>query len=159
MHTETERKFLVRNEGYKAVATACHHLVQGYLAAGNGNSVRVRTADGKAFLTIKGPSANGISRLEWEKEIPMEDAHALLSLCTNGLIDKNRYIVPVEDSRHFFEVDEFFGDNEGLTVAEIELDAEDEQFARPDWLGKEVTGDKRYYNLHLVSTPFKKWRP
>lgn len=167
MHIETERKFLVNDDSFKAEAVAAHRMRQGYIAHENGRTVRVRISDNIGWLTIKGPSANGISRQEWEKEIPLADAEDLFSLCQSGSIDKVRYIVPIESATstpagshegRFFEVDEFHGDNEGLIVAEIELGSEDETFPRPSWLGSEVTGDRRYYNSQLCLNPYKDWK-
>ena len=156
MHIETERKFLVRDAAYKEAAVGSHHLVQAYIAHENGRTVRVRIADDKGILTIKGPSLDGISRKEWEMEIPLEDARDLMALCQKGSIDKTRWIVPAGNGR-FFEVDEFHGENEGLVVAEIELGSEEETFSRPEWLGEEVTGDKRYYNSYLTLAPYSTW--
>ena len=156
MHIETERKFLVRNLEFKEEAKECLHMEQGYISRSEGKTVRVRISGAQAFLTIKGPSANGISRLEWEKEITVDDAEDLMQLCCGGTIIKDRYIIPAGNGR-FFEVDEFFGDNAGLVVAEIELGEEDESFIHPAWLGKEVTGDRRYYNSELTAHPFKEW--
>lgn len=156
MSVEIERKFLVRNEEYKAQATEKHSLAQGYIAHAGGNTVRVRIADGKGFLTVKSPSADGISRSEWEYEIPLADAEGMMQLCHGGLVEKTRWIVPAGGGR-VFEVDEFHGLNGGLVQAEIELGSADEAFARPDWLGEEVTGDKRYYNAYLVTRPFSTW--
>lgn len=129
--------------------------MQGYLCSSGGNTVRVRLRDDKAYLTIKGPTS-GLSRFEWEKEIPVDDARALMALCHGGLIDKTRYLVPF--GNHTFEVDEFYGDNEGLTVAEVELASEDEAFDRPDWLGEEVSDDPRYRNSHLLTAPYQSWK-
>lgn len=157
MHIETERKFLVRNMDFKGLTTASHRMKQGYIAHENGRSVRVRISDDKGFLTIKGPSKNGISRLEWEKEISIQDAEDLFLLCQKGIIEKTRYIVPAGGGR-FFEVDEFYGDNEGLVMAEIELGSEDEAFTKPSWLGEEVTGDRRFYNASLAVYPYNKWK-
>jgi len=157
MHIETERKFLVKDSSYKAAAIKSYHICQGYIAHDSGNSVRVRIRDKQGFLTIKGPSADGVSRQEWEREIPLEDARELFLLCKPGSIDKIRWIVPAGDSL-FFEVDEFFGENEGLVMAEIELSQPDEPFERPEWLGQEVTGDRRYYNAQLCQHPFKSWK-
>lgn len=118
--------------------------------------MRVRIRDEKAYLTIKGPSADGgLSRFEWEIEIPVADAEQLLELRVTAVIDKRRYLVPFDG--HTFEVDEFYGDNEGLVMAEVELSTPDETFGRPDWLGEEVTGDRRYYNSHLARHPYKEW--
>ena len=157
MHIETERKFLVRDDSYKALAVRTIRIKQGYLAHDGGNTVRVRIMDNDCVLTIKGRSLDGISRPEWEKSIPRQDAEDLLPLCHGGVIDKLRHIVPVPGSKRYFEVDEFYGDNEGLTMAEIELGSPDEAFERPSWLGEEVTGDRRYYNSYLTKVPFKQW--
>ena len=152
MHIETERKFLVRDLGFKAAAISSSHIRQGYIAHDGGNTVRIRIRDNQGILTIKGPSdAAGVSRKEWEKEIPREEAEELFLLCRGGVVDKTRHIVPVQDSARFFEVDEFHGLNEGLLLAEIELENPDEPFCRPDWLGREVTGDRRYYNSWLAN--------
>lgn len=121
--------------------------------------VRIRIRGDKGFITIKGASnASGTSGFEWEKEIGLEEAEALLALAEPGAIDKTRYMVRNSDGRHIWEVDEFHGDNEGLTVAEIELEDENEPFGRPDWLGKEVTGDSRYFNSSLKDYPYTKWK-
>ena len=142
IHQEIERKFLVIGEEYKAEAYNSTHIVQGYISRSPGRTVRVRVRGDNAFLTIKGGgSASGMSRLEWEKEISVEDALQLMLLCEPGIIDKTRWLVKAGD--HTFEVDEFFGDNEGLVIAEVELGSEEETFERPSWLGKEVTGDRR----------------
>ena len=154
MAQEIERKFLVVGE-YKHLAHTSSHLTQGYIASGK-RTVRVRISDERAWLTIKGPSKNGgLSRYEWEKEIGKSEALELMELSEGALIDKRRYLVEYEG--HTFEVDEFYGDNEGLTLAEVELKSEDEEFARPEWLGAEVTGIKRYYNSHLRAYPYKDW--
>ncbi len=196
MHIETERKFLVKDLSFKDLAITSYEIKQGYIAHDGGNTVRVRIRDKQGFLTIKGPSVDGISRHEWEREIPLEDAQELFLLCRGGSIEKTRYIVPsghipsetlrfatslpqppaagpshsfghgrpkvsegiCPDREKFFEVDVFYGDNEGLVMAEIELDSPDEPFERPEWLGREVTGDKRFYNSHLLKNPFKSWR-
>ena len=155
MHIETERKFLVKSDAFRSEAVRSYRICQGYIAHGGGRTVRVRIRDDKGFLTIKGPSTDGISRLEWEREIPLEDARELMSLCKGGCIDKTRYLVPVGE--HCFEVDVFYGDNEGLVMAEIELGSPDEPFTKPSWLGEEVTGDRRYYNAQLLSRPWRKW--
>ncbi len=155
-HTETERKFLVADDSYRAMATESHRMTQGYICRESGRTVRVRISDGRGWLTIKGKgSNNGMSRYEWETEIPADEAGALMRLCLEGIIDKTRYIVPF--GGHTFEVDEFYGENEGLTVAEIELENENEPFSRPEWLGKEVTGDRRYYNSMLTQNPYSQW--
>ena len=157
MALEIERKFLVTNESYRTEAYRSDRIVQGYLCRQNGNSVRIRIRDGKGILTIKGPSFNnGLSRYEWEKEITLAEAEELLLLCGDAQIEKRRYLVKC--GKHTYEVDEFYGDNQGLVVAEIELDNEDETFEKPSFLGKEVTGDKKYYNSHLTRFPYKYWR-
>ena len=156
MHVETERKFLVRDSSWKASAVSAIPMVQGYIAHDAGNTVRVRILGDKGILTVKGPSVNGMSRLEWEKEIPLEDARDLIRLCHGGIIDKTRYIVPAGGGLRF-EVDEFHGDNAPLVMAEIELPSEDFPYERPQWLGEEVTGDKRYYNSWLTVHPYKGW--
>lgn len=150
---EIERKFLVRGE-YKAFAESSSRIAQGYLVAADGHTVRIRIMDEKGFLTIKGPTT-GISRFEWEMEIPLADARLLLDRCRGGVIDKTRYRVPFKG--HLFEVDEFYGDNEGLTVAEVELASETETFEKPEWLGAEVSDDPRYRNSHLLTHPYKQW--
>ena len=156
MHIETERKFLVRDEGFKEQAIESHHIKQGYIAHDGGRTVRVRLWDEQGILTIKGPSMGiGMSRFEWEKEITRQEAEDLFLLCKPGMVDKTRWIVPAGVRK--FEVDEFHGENEGLVMAEIELGSEDETFERPSWLGDEVTGDKRYYNAYLALNPFKSW--
>ena len=157
IHTETERKFLVRDSSYKQLAVAAYRIKQGYIARNNGNSVRVRIKDSTGILTIKGPSADDISRSEWETEIPLRDAEELLKLCHGGIIDKTRFLVPEGTPGKTFEVDEFYGDNDGLVMAELELPRIDEPFSRPSWLGEEVTGDRHYYNSYLSRHPFKEW--
>ncbi len=155
MALEIERKFLVKGE-FKSLAIGKSRIVQGYLSSVPGRTVRVRVRDEEGFITIKGKCAAGkIGRFEWEKEIPVDEALMLLKLCGPDIIDKTRFLVPVGE--HVYEVDEFYGDNEGLTVAEIELKAEDEAFIKPEWLGEEVTGDARYYNSALLKNPYKNW--
>ncbi len=154
MAQEIERKYLVVGE-YKHLAHNSMHLVQGYIASGK-RTVRVRVGDGGAWLTIKGPSRNGgLSRYEWEKEIDPTEAMELLQLAQGAVIDKVRYYV--DYTGHTIEVDEFIGDNEGLVVAEIELQSEDERVELPEWIGREVTGEKRFYNSHLREHPYSKW--
>ncbi|MCF8348722.1 MAG: CYTH domain-containing protein [Bacteroidales bacterium] len=156
MAQEIERKFLVKGE-YKALATKSTRIIQGYLSSVPERTVRVRVKGDKGFITIKGiGSTSGASRYEWEKEIPIEEVQELLKLCEPGVIDKTRYLV-AEISGLTFEVDEFYGDNDGLTVAEIELPGEDTPFTKPNWLGDEVTGDVRYFNSMLMKKPFKNW--
>ncbi|MCR6507541.1 CYTH domain-containing protein [Bacteroides muris (ex Fokt et al. 2023)] len=155
MPQEIERKFLVTGE-YKSQAYAQSRIVQGYISSARGRTVRVRIRDGRGFLTIKGASnESGTSRYEWEKEIPLDEARELLKLCEPGIIDKTRYLV--RSGQHTFEVDEFYGENEGLTVAEVELSSEDEPFVKPAFVGREVTGDARYYNSRLMKHPFTTW--
>jgi len=155
MPQEIERKFLVK-EGYKQFAFTHTRITQGYLSSFPERIVRVRINGDKGFITIKGVSnLSGMSRYEWEKEIPVHEARELLALCEPGIIDKTRYLVQV--SKFTIEVDEFYGENEGLVVAEVELSSEEELFEIPNWLGEEVTGDKRYYNSKLAKKPFNKW--
>ena len=156
MHTETERKFLVRSEAFRSAVTESHRISQGYIAHDGGNTVRVRILDDKGILTIKGPT-NGMSRAEWEIEVPLKDAEDLMRLTKSGRIEKVRHIVPAGNGR-VWEVDEFLGENAGLIMAEIELGSEDEAFERPSWLGAEVTGDRRYYNSYLSKVPFGTWK-
>jgi len=155
--TETERKFLVLNDSYKEQAYTQKRIAQGYLSSVPERTVRVRTKGDQGFLTIKGKSnESGTSRMEWEKEISVADAEQLLALCEKGAIDKIRHEVKV--GSHVYEVDEFFGDNAGLTVAEIELADENEEFIKPKWLGEEVTGTERYYNAYLSRNPYNTWQ-
>ena len=156
MAREIERKFLVVGD-FKSEASDSFRLVQGYISTDPDRTVRVRIKGGQGFLTIKGrSSADGLSRYEWEKEIPVEEARELMALCGPGVIDKTRYIVPCGD--HTFEVDEFYGSNQGLILAEVELGDEQETFQKPLWLGEEVTGDSRYYNSMLMKCPFIEWK-
>lgn len=153
---EIERKFLVKDGHYKELAFASSRIRQGYICSGHGRTVRVRIRDARGYLTIKGPSTNGgLSRYEFEKEITLDDAEHLMQLCEPGLIDKTRYLV--RSGKHTFEVDEFYGENEGLVIAEVELDYEDEPYEKPDFIGEEVTGNKRYYNSYLRLNPFTRW--
>ena len=153
---EIERKFLVKNEDFKKSAFTKNHIAQGYLSSVPERTVRVRIKGSQGFLTIKGASnASGLSRFEWEKEISVEEAQQLLPLCEKGVIDKTRFEIKIGE--HIFEVDEFYGDNQGLIVAEIELDTEETSFEKPEWLGEEVTGDIKYYNAYLSQNPFTQW--
>lgn len=153
---EIERKFLVKSNDFKTEAFAQNRIAQGYLNSNPERTVRVRIKGEKGFLTIKGKgNESGMTRFEWEKEILVEEAQLLLNLSEGGKIDKIRFEVKV--GKHTFEVDEFFGENEGLIVAEIELSAENEIFEKPDWLGQEVTNDERYYNAYLSRNPFRNW--
>lgn len=155
MPQEIERKYLVDGE-YKSKAYASSRIVQGYICSARGRTVRIRIRDDKGYLTIKGPAdASGISRYEWEKEIPLDEARDLMKICEPGAIDKTRYLV--RSGRHVFEVDEFYGENEGLVIAEVELSSPDEPFEKPDFIGQEVTGDARYYNAQLMRHPFCRW--
>ena len=155
MPLEIERKFLVAGE-FRNLAFKKSRIRQGYLASGKGGTCRIRTKGKKGYVTIKGKSEpGGISRYEWEKKISLRDAEELLLLCTEGYIDKFRYEIKV--GKHVFEVDEFLGENQGLIIAEVELGSETEVFKRPNWLGEEVTGDRKYYNSQLVKNPFSKW--
>lgn len=156
MALEIERKFLVEG-AYKQEAYAHEEVIQGYLSSVAERTVRVRIKGSKAYITIKGMgNESGVSRYEWEKEISVSEAHELINLCEPGIIDKVRYYI--KNGERTFEVDEFRGDNEGLVVAEIELEYESEIFEKPIWLGKEVTGDNRYYNASLVKNPYRNWR-
>lgn len=156
MPQEIERKFLVVGD-FKSSATGVLNISQGYLNSDSERTVRVRIKGEKGFITVKGrSSSDGTSRFEWEHEIPANDAVELLALCEPGVIVKSRYLVPSGDLT--FEVDVFHGDNEGLVIAEIELQDRNEDFLKPEWLGEEVTGDPRYYNSALSQNPFKNWR-
>ena len=156
MPLEIERKFLVSGE-YKPLATSHSRIVQGYICSERGRTVRVRIRDSRGYLSIKGPATgNGLSRYEFEKEITLDEALSLLRLCEPGIVDKVRWLVPA--GNHVFEVDEFLGDNAGLVVAEVELRSENEGFERPDFLGQEVTGERKYYNSQLRRNPFKNWK-
>ena len=155
MAKEIERKFLVKGD-FKPFTTKATRITQGYLSSVPERTVRLRVKGDKGFITIKGiGSQSGASRYEWEKEIPVGEVNELLKICEPGVIDKTRYLVP--SGKHTFEVDEFYGENEGLVVAEVELASEDEAFEIPDWLGQEVTGDVKYYNSMLMKNPFTKW--
>jgi len=153
---EIERKFLITSDAFKKESCRDMDIVQGFLNTHPERTVRVRIKGDKAFLTVKGKSNElGTIRSEWETEILVVDAERLLKLCEEGVIEKRRYEVKVRN--HIFEVDEFYGNNEGLTIAEIELNSEDEPFDKPAWLGKEVTGDLKYYNSLLSKHPYKNW--
>ena len=140
---------------FRHLAHKSIHMVQGYIASGR-RTVRVRISDDKAWLTIKGPSTNGgLTRYEWEREISLKEALELIQLSEGATIEKRRHIVEYEG--HTFEVDEFEGENAGLIIAEVELQSEDEELEHPEWLGREVTGIKRYYNSHLRAHPYSEW--
>lgn len=153
---EIERKFLVNSTLYKQEAFKSTRIIQGFLNTNPERTVRIRLKGENGFITVKGKSTtNGLSRFEWEKEISKQEAEALLKLCELGIIDKMRFEINV--GNHTFEVDEFYGDNDGLVVAEVELSAENEVFKKPIWLGEEVTGITKYYNSQLNKYPFKTW--
>ncbi len=156
MAQEIERKFLVKGD-FKSDVFKSTRITQGYLSSVPERTVRVRVKGEKGFITVKGiGNESGASRYEWEKEIPVDEVRELLKICEPGVIDKTRYLVKNGD--YTFEVDEFYGDNDGLTVAEIELPDEQAQFERPAWLGDEVTGDVRFYNSMLMKNPYKNWK-
>jgi adenylate cyclase len=155
MAKEIERKFLVKGD-FKNRASKETRIVQGYLSSIPERTVRVRIKGDKGFITIKSiGNTSGASRYEWEKEIPVSEVEELLKICEQGVIDKTRYLVKAGE--HTFEVDEFYGENKGLVLAELELKSETESFPKPDWLGEEVTGDTKYYNSMLMKNPFTKW--
>lgn len=156
MAQEIERKYLVKSEDFKALASRSVRIIQGYLSSVPERTVRVRIKGDKGFLTIKGiGNESGASRYEWENEIPVPEAEELLKICEPGVIDKTRYLV--DYANHIFEVDEFYQNNQGLIVAEVELTDEAETVSKPEWLGEEVTGDARYYNSMLMKQPFTTW--
>ncbi len=153
---EIERKFLVLSNAFINEAFTIKRIVQGYISSVPERTVRVRIKEDKGYLTIKGESTNnGTTRMEWEREISLADAEALLSICENGIIDKIRHEIKL--GNHIYEVDVFSGENEGLIMAEIELESENEVFEKPYWLGQEVTNDERFYNAYLSKKPFKSW--
>lgn len=153
---EIERKFLVRDIDFIKLAKNQQNIKQGYLNSHPERTVRIRIKDDRGFITIKGKSnETGTSRFEWEKEIPLTEALALFALCEAHSIEKTRYEVAI--ANHLFEVDVFHGKNQGLIIAEIELETENQYFDKPEWLGSEVTGDKRYYNAYLSNHPFLYW--
>lgn len=153
---EIERKFLVLSNDFITESFSKKRIVQAYLNSNPERTVRVRIKEDKGFLTIKGKgNSTGTTRLEWEKEIPVQEAEKLLLICESGVIDKIRHEVKV--GQHVFEVDVFAGENDGLLLAEIELQFENEAFEKPIWLGKEVTNDERYYNAYLSKKPFNSW--
>lgn len=155
-YREIERKFLVKGD-FRPFATSDNRICQGYLSVDPQRTVRIRIYGDKGFVTIKGANGeNGLNRFEWEKEIPVGEAEMLLKLCLPGVVEKIRHIVPFGGLT--FEVDEFFGGNNGLIMAEVELDSEEQQVDLPDWIGEEVTGDKRYYNSYLVQNPYSTWK-
>lgn len=154
---EIERKFLVKSQAFKAESFSRKKIEQGFLNRHPERTVRVRVKGDKGYLTIKGISTDGgVSRFEWEKEIALKEAETLLKICEPGKIKKTRFLI--QSGKHTFEVDEFYDENEGLTIAEIELMSVEEEFKKPDWLGKEVTGEERYYNSQLSINPFMNWK-
>lgn len=156
MAQEIERKYLVKGEDFKALASRSVRIIQGYLSSVPERTVRVRIKGDKGFLTIKGiGNESGASRYEWENEIPVTEAQELLKICEPGVIDKTRYLV--DYANHIFEVDEFYQSNQGLIVAEVELTDEAQTVSKPSWLAEEVTGDARYYNSMLMKQPFTSW--
>ena len=153
---EIERKFLVKSTGYKKNSLSKHFVKQGYLSTDLSRCVRVRIIDEKAFITIKGASSiDGLSRFEWEKEICKKEADEIIMLCAADTIEKIRYVLEFDGNK--FEVDEFQNKNNGLIIAEIELSSKNQLFKKPEWIGKEVTGIKKYYNSQLAQKPFSKW--
>lgn len=154
---EIERKFLITSEEFKNEAKKSIRIVQGFLNTDPERTVRIRIKGEQGFITVKGKgNTTGVSRFEWEKEISVLEAEQLLSLCEKGSIEKVRYEIPL--GNHTFEVDEFFGENTGLFVAEIELNDENESFLKPNWLGKEITGESKYYNSQLSKKPYLSWQ-
>ena len=155
MGKEIERKFLVKGDEWRKLAAGVHYR-QGYLNSAKERTVRIRTVGEKAVITVKGPTV-GVTRMEFEYEIPFEDCTAMLdNLGEKPLIEKTRYKIPMEG--FVWEIDEFFGANEGLIVAEIEIPSEDAAFPKPDWIGEEVSGDPRYFNSNLVRNPYTTWQ-
>jgi CYTH domain-containing protein len=153
---EIERKFLVKSDAFKSEALNSYRIKQGFLNSHKERTVRVRLKQDKGFVTIKGKSSlDGLSRFEWEKEVSIPEAESLLELCEKGIIDKTRY--EVKFGNHIYEIDVFTGENNGLIIAEVELNSVDELFEKPDWLGEEVTGDIKYYNSQLSQKPFNTW--
>jgi len=153
---EIERKFLVKNDSFKLESFKKEKIIQGFLSLVPERTVRIRIKGDLGFITVKGiGNRSGTTRFEWEKEISLKEATELLKICEPGIIDKTRY--NIKSGEHTYEVDEFYGNNKGLKLAEIELTSEDETFNKPDWLGEEVTGNNKYYNSYLAEHPFKKW--
>ena len=154
---EIERKFLVTSDAFKQAAQRDLRITQGYLSTDPERTVRVRIKGDRGYLTVKGKSnESGTTRVEVEEEIAFAKAGILLKICLPGVIDKTRYEITA--GKHTWEVDEFYGENEGLIVAEIELTTENESFEKPSWLGAEVTGDNKYYNSQLSERPYATWR-
>ena len=156
MNTEIERKFLVLDDTFKTLSSEKKYIKQGFLNSNKNRVVRVRILDDAAFLTVKGISnESGTSRFEWEKQISVDDAQELMQLCEPGMVEKYRYFHKI--GAHTFEIDEFIGENEGLVIAEVELQNENDFFEKPDYLGEEVTGNQKYYNSNLSQFPYKSW--
>jgi CYTH domain-containing protein len=154
MGTEIERKFLVKDDTFKQLAKGTKYR-QGYLSSTKERVVRVRTIDDKGYMTVKGITT-GATRVEYEYEIPVQDADAMLDeLCEKPIIEKNRY--KIQNKNLVWEIDEFFGENQGLIVAEVELESEDQPYEKPGWIGAEVTGDPKYFNSNLIQNPYKNW--
>ena len=153
---EIERKFLVESEDFKKLNHTKQSIIQGFLGTNKNRTVRVRKIGNKGYITIKGKSSkDGTTRFEWEKEISKNEAELLLKLCEKTIIEKIRY--EVNFKKFLFEIDEFKGENEGLVIAEVELESKNDEILKPDWLGKEITGKKKYYNSKLSKHPFSKW--
>ena len=154
---EIERKFLVRTMDFKETASVKMHILQGFLNTHPERTVRVRIYGEEAYITVKGKgNASGTTRFEWEHRISVEEAKVLFPICEPGVLEKIRYEVTV--GKHTFEVDEFLGNNKGLYVAEVELSHEDEAFEKPTWLGREITGETKYYNSQLSKNPYLNWK-
>ena len=154
---EIERKFLLKSSDFKNLAHKKSRIVQGFLNTNKNRTVRVRIKGDKGYITVKGKSSkDGLIRFEWEKEISKNEANLLLKLCEKTVIEKIRYEVHFENNT--FEIDEFIGENEGLVVAEVELKNKNDSISKPKWLGKEITGEKKYYNSKLSKIPFSKWQ-
>lgn len=154
---EIERKFLVNSLNFINESHNSNKITQGYLNSSAERTVRIRLKNKDAFITVKGKSnSSGTTRFEWEKKIDYNEASQLLELCEDFVISKTRYLV--KKDQHEFEIDIFHGENEGLIIAEIELKDENEAFAKPDWLGEEVTGQIEYYNSYIAQNPYKLWK-
>lgn len=155
MAKEIERKFLVIGNKWRELAKGTHYR-QGYLNSIKERTVRIRTIDNKAYLTVKGPTV-GVTRMEFEYEIPYKDCVEMLdNLAEKPIIEKTRYKIKADDL--VWEIDEFFGVNEGLIVAEVELQSEEQKFEKPEWIGEEISGDPRYFNSNLVNNPYTTWK-
>lgn len=155
MAQEIERKFLLKNQNWKAFSDSGTEIKQGYLSTEKERTVRIRIRGDKGILTIKGATV-GMSRLEFEYEIPIFDARELILLCKKPIIEKTRFLLKADELT--WEIDIFSGENKGLEIAEVELNTENQTVNLPDWIGEEVTSDSRYYNSNLVKNPFKNWK-